>query len=252
MINLKGKTALITGGTRGIGAATSRMLVKAGAIVAVAYRSNEKAADTILAELNLYGQHAVAVRGDLSDQESAESVVAEALDHLEHIDILVNNHGIWNEMPLEALDVAILDELIAVNLRSVFLVTAPVVKHMKQRGTGTIINVSSTAGQRGEAFHSHYAASKGAIISMTKSWSSEFAPSGITCNCVAPGWVETEMCDGVFSNRDFREYVRESIPVKRIATPEDIAGPILFLASPLARHISGEIINVNGGAVLPG
>jgi 3-oxoacyl-[acyl-carrier protein] reductase len=252
MINLKNKVVLVTGGTRGIGAATSRMLVNAGAKVVMSYLSNSRAAETILAELNLYGENAIAVSGDLSTEEGAQKVFDETMQKFGHIDVLVNNHGIWDELRMDDMDVEVLDRLMAINVRAVFLISAPVIKHMKERGEGTIINVSSTAGQRGEALHSHYAASKGAIISMTKSWSSELAPHGVTCNCVAPGWVLTEMCDEVFADKEYKEQVRESIPVKRIATPDDIAGPIVFLASPLARHISGEIVNVNGGAVLPG
>jgi len=252
MINLNDKIALITGGTRGIGAAVSRMFVKAGAKVSMSYLSNREAAGTIEAELNVYGQSAQAVIGDLATLDGAESVVKQTLERWGRIDILVNNHGIWDELHMDNMDVDVLDKTIAVNLRSVFLVSAPVIKQMKDNGQGTIINVSSTAGQRGEALHSHYAATKGAVISLTKSWSSELAPHGVTCNCVAPGWVETEMCTEVFADKDYKESVRTSIPIQRIATPEDVAGPILFLASPLARHITGEIINVNGGSVLPG
>lgn len=253
MIDLKGKTALITGGTRGIGAAASRLFVQAGARVAMIYRSNEQAAAKLEKELNTGDDKpAIAIKADLAQVEGARRAVEEAAEFLGNIDVLVNNHGIWDELRMDDMQLDVLDNLLDINLRSVFLVSAPVIAHMKGRGSGTIINISSTAGQRGEAYHSHYAASKGAVISMTKSWSSELAPFGVTCNCVAPGWVETEMCDGVFSDAEFKESVRKSIPVQRIASAEDIAGPVLFLASPLARHISGEILNVNGGSVLVG
>jgi 3-oxoacyl-[acyl-carrier protein] reductase len=121
---------------------------------------------------------------------------------------------------------------------------------MKRRKSGGIINVSSTAGVRGEARHSHYAATKGALISFTKSLASELAPFGIRANCVAPGWVDTDMCEEVFRDTEYRKKVEASIPLHRIPPPEDIAGPILFLASELARHITGEVLNVNGGSVL--
>jgi 3-oxoacyl-[acyl-carrier protein] reductase len=151
------------------------------------------------------------------------------------------------DMPAE-----VWEETMRINLDSVFYVTNAVVPHLKKRGQGWIINVSSTAAIRGEAFHSHYAATKGALNSLTKSWAAELAADGIRVNAVAPGWVDTDMCAEVFSEPEFKENVRQSIPLKRIPPPEDIAGPILFLASDLARHITGAIINVNGGSVLCG
>ena len=150
------------------------------------------------------------------------------------------------------LDGEILDETVDVNLKSVFHIVDAVVPHMKKQGRGWIVNIGSTAGVRGEALHSHYAASKGAIHAMTKSWAVEFAPWDIRVNCVAPGWVDTDMCTDVFADAGFRESVRQSIPLKRIPSPEDIAGPVLFLASDLARHVTGAILNVNGGSVLCG
>lgn len=252
MISFDGKVALITGGTRGIGAACSRMFAQAGASVAMSYLRDHDSAQKLATELAGMGAECLAVAGDLAREEDAKNLVDETIERFGRIDILVNNHGIWNEGAIDTMSVETWDRLMEVNLRAVFLVTQHVVRQMKKQGSGTIINVSSTAGQRGEAFHSHYAASKGALISMTKSWSSELAPEGITCNSVAPGWVDTEMCDGVFSDKAYKEEVRMSIPVRRIPPPEDIAGPIIFLASDLARHITGEILNVNGGSVLVG
>ena len=138
------------------------------------------------------------------------------------------------------------------NLTCMFLMTKTIIPLMKKNKFGRIINISSTAGQRGEPFHSHYAASKGAMISYTKSLAAELGKYNITVNSIAPGWVDTEMCKGVFSNKKYKEKVRLEIPVQRIASAEDIAGPVLFLASDLARHINGEILNVNGGSVLCG
>ena len=168
------------------------------------------------------------------------------------IDVLVNNAGIWTDLEMGAMDANALGETLDVNLRSVFYFCDAVVPHMKKAGRGWIINVGSTAGVRGEAFHSHYAASKGAVHALTKSLAAELGPSGIRVNCVAPGWVDTDMCTEVFADPRFKESVRQSIPLKRIPEPEDIAGPILFLASDLARHINGAILNVNGGSVLCG
>jgi 3-oxoacyl-[acyl-carrier protein] reductase len=144
------------------------------------------------------------------------------------------------------------DETMRINLDGVFLATNAVVPLMKARNRGAIIHVSSTAAVRGEAFHSHYAASKGALHALTKSLAVELAPFGIRVNAVAPGWVDTDMCVEVFRIPGYRRQVEETIPLRRVPPPEDIAGPILFLASDLARHITGEILNVNGGSVLCG
>ncbi|MGB7295180.1 MAG: SDR family oxidoreductase, partial [Candidatus Aminicenantales bacterium] len=168
------------------------------------------------------------------------------------LDILVNNAGIWTYLEIGSGDAKAWKETMAVDLDSVYYFTDAVVPHMRKHKQGWIINIGSTAGIRGEAFHSHYAATKGALNALTKSWAVEFAPHNIRVNLVAPGWVETDMCTGVFSDPAFKENVRQSIPLKRIPPPEDIAGPILFLASDLARHITGAIINVNGGSVLCG
>ncbi|MFQ5722093.1 MAG: SDR family NAD(P)-dependent oxidoreductase, partial [Candidatus Aminicenantales bacterium] len=168
------------------------------------------------------------------------------------IDILINNAGIWTYGEIGKMDDNIWAETMKINLDSVFQTCNQVVPSMKTRKRGCIINVSSTAGIRGEAFHSHYAASKGALISFTKSLAVELAPFSIRVNCVAPGWVDTDMCAEVFSDESFRKQVEESILLKRIPAAEDIAGPIVFLASDLACHITGEVLNVNGGAVLCG
>jgi 3-oxoacyl-[acyl-carrier protein] reductase len=188
----------------------------------------------------------------LSRKEEADALVGAVVEAWGGIDVLVNNHGIWTYLEMGAGDVEAWKEIMEVNLDGVFYVTDAVVPFLKAQKGGCIINVGSTAGIRGEAHHSHYAATKGALNALTKSWSSELAPYGIRVNCVAPGWVETDMCTEVFADAAYRESVRQSIPLKRIPPPEDIAGPILFLASDLARHITGAIINVNGGSVLCG
>ncbi len=256
MISREGQVAVVTGGSRGIGAATARMFAAAGADVAISYLNNENAAREVVAHIERAGRRALAVGGDLSVRENAEALVAAAVSRLGKLDILVNNHGIWTGGEIDTMPAEVWDETIRVNLRAVFLVTQEAVRVMKERrqgeGGGRIINVSSTAGQRGEAGHSHYAASKGAVIAFTKSLAPELAPYNITVNCVAPGWVDTDMCAGVFADPAFREEVRKSIPIGRIPPPEDVAGPILFLASGLARHITGEVLNVNGGSVLCG
>jgi 3-oxoacyl-[acyl-carrier protein] reductase len=143
-----------------------------------------------------------------------------------------------------------LDDTLEINLKGVFNVCNSAVPHLKKNAGGRIINISSTAGQRGEAFHSHYAASKGGILALTKSLAVELAPYNILVNAVAPGWVDTDMNTDVFADEKFHKAVLESIPLKRIATAEDVAGAVLFLASDLSRHITGATINVNGGSVL--
>jgi 3-oxoacyl-[acyl-carrier protein] reductase len=252
MINLEGKVALVTGGTRGIGAACSRMFAQAGARVAMSYLNNTAAAEKVLAEIRALGGTAIAIAGDLAREEDADRLVAETITSFGRLDILVNNHGIWPYGAIDTMPTDVWLRAMDVNLNAVMYVTRAAARQMKLQKSGTIINISSTAGQRGEAFHSHYAATKGAVISLTKSWSTELAPDGITVNCVAPGWVDTEMCDEVFADAAYKEQVRKGIPIGRIPPPEDIAGPVIFLASHLARHITGEILNVNGGSVLCG
>ncbi|MFZ1080729.1 MAG: SDR family NAD(P)-dependent oxidoreductase, partial [Candidatus Kryptoniota bacterium] len=165
---------------------------------------------------------------------------------------LVNNAGIWTYGEIDNMDEKVWDETMDLNLKGTFLFCRYVVPIMKKQGEGRIVNLSSTAGQRGEASHSHYAATKGAIISLTKSLSTELGPFNIRVNSVAPGWVDTEMSAEALNDKNYREEVRRAIPLGRIPTAEDIAGPIVFLASDLARHVTGEILNVNGGSVLVG
>ncbi|MBN2409786.1 MAG: SDR family oxidoreductase [Candidatus Aminicenantes bacterium] len=252
MIDLRGKKALITGGSRGIGRATSILFAKAGADVAVTYQRREEAAVEVKKTVETLGRRCLTTKVEISDQTEVKRAVDGIIHEYGRIDVLVNNAGIWTYLEIGSGDVKAWKETMEIDLDSAYYFTDAVVHHMKKNKQGGIINVGSTAGIRGEAFHSHYAATKGALNALTKSWAVEFAPHNIRVNLVAPGWVETDMCAGVFSDPAFKESVRQSIPLKRIPPPEDIAGPILFLASGLARHITGAIINVNGGAVLCG
>lgn len=251
MIDLSGQTVLITGASRGIGAACAILFAKAGADIGMVYRSHDDEAGQVLGAVEANGRRGLLLKGDVSDNASAQAHVEELLTVFGRIDVLVNNAGIWNFLETGAGDEAIWDQMMAVNLKSVYNYTNAVVPAMKQAGHGNIINLSSTAGQRGEAFHSHYAASKGGIIAYTKSLAVELAPE-IRVNSVAPGWVDTPMNEAVFADAQFKEQATRDIPLQRLPAPEDLAGPILFLASDLARHITGEILNVNGGAVLSG
>jgi 3-oxoacyl-[acyl-carrier protein] reductase len=252
MIRLDGRKVLITGGSRGIGRAAAILFARAGADVAISYASNRKAAEEVIQEVEKLGRRALAYKAEMSSREDVYRMVGDVLAKWGELDTLVNNAGIWTYLEMGRMNEAVYKETIGVNVDGVFYGIDAVVPAMKEHGRGWIINVTSTAGVRGEAFHSHYAASKGALHSLTKSLAVELAPFGIRVNCVAPGWVDTDMSAPSFSDPDFKEKVRLSIPLKRIPPAEDIAGPILFLASDLARHITGEILDVNGGAVLCG
>lgn len=252
MIDLTGKKALITGGSRGIGRATAILFAKAGGDIAINYLSNTAAAEEVRREVEKLGKKCLLLKADISREREVNAMVKTMVDEFGSVDILVNNAGIWTYGEIGNMAAEVWAETMKANLDSVFYVTNAVIPHMKKKKQGWIINVSSTAAIRGEALHSHYAATKGALNSLTKSWAVEFAPYNIRVNVVAPGWVDTDMCAEVFSDPQFKESVRQSIPLKRIPPPEDIAGPILFLASDLSRHITGAIINVNGGSVLCG
>jgi 3-oxoacyl-[acyl-carrier protein] reductase len=261
--NLPQKVALTTGGSRGIGAATVRLFAAAGARVVFNYQSAKAQAETLAEECTQkYGVRTCrAIQSDLSTTEAAERLVSAAIAAFGRLDILVANHGIWppEDVPIDRMSDEQWHRTIAVNLDSIFsLVKHSVAQMKKQQGeassgtAGHIVLVSSTAGQRGEAFHCDYAASKGAIISMVKGLSSELARDNIRVNCVAPGWVNTDMSAGALNDPPTRAKVLATIPLGRVATPEEIAGPILFLCTPHAGFITGEIFNVNGGAVLVG
>lgn len=250
MIDLKGKKTLITGGSRGIGRATALLFARAGSDVAISYLSREKDAESVRAEIGRIGRECFVYKANISVKNDVDEMVEGLIQKWGKIDILVNNAGIWTYGEMGCMTEEVWTETMKINLDGVFYACNAVIPSMKKKKMGWIINVSSTAAVRGEAFHSHYAASKGAVVSLTKSLAAELAAYNIRVNCVAPGWVDTDMCSEVFSDPDFRRKVQESIPLERIPAPEDIAGPILFLASNLARHITGEVLNVNGGSVL--
>lgn len=252
MIDLKNRVVLITGGSRGIGAACAVLFAKAGANVAVTYNKNRKAVNQVLKEIKNLNKQALAVKCKVENIEEVNKTVSKVISRFGRIDILVNNAGIWTESSIENLSSAIWDETININLKGTMNFCKAVVPYMKKQKSGRIVNISSTAGQRGEAFHSHYAASKGGVIAFTKSLAVELIKYGIYVNCVAPGWVITDMTNPYLKNGKNENKVKSTIPRGIIATPEEIAGPVLFLASDLANNIVGEILNVNGGSVLCG
>jgi 3-oxoacyl-[acyl-carrier protein] reductase len=250
MIDLTGQVALITGGSRGIGRAAALLLARAGADVALTFHSRADQAEAVAREIQTLGRRTFVGGGDLGDPEVVDRLLAGIRREFGRLDIFVANAGVWpaEERTLATLPLARWRETVTANLDSVFLSTRAALGLISPGGR--IVIVSSTAGQRGEAFHSDYAATKGALISLTKSLAIECAPH-IQVNCIAPGWVDTEMSAPAFTPEN-RERIRLSIPIQRIATAEDVAGPILFLCSDLARHLTGEVLNVNGGSVLCG
>ena len=249
-LDFQGKHVLVTGGGRGIGAACCRSFAALGATVLVHYRSRHEGARSLASSLDDSGgrKHRL-LASDLAESKGVEELFEVIVDHWGKLDVLVNNAGVWVENPIEVLDDDGLEETWQVNLRSVFYCVHAATEVLTEPDAN-IVTISSTAGQRGESRYSPYAASKGALIAATKSWAVELAPE-VRVNAVAPGWVDTEMCTQPFAGEGRRE-IESTIPLGRVATPDDIAAAVVFLASPLARHITGEVLNVNGGSVLCG
>jgi len=248
---LRGRVAIVTGGARGIGRASVLRLAEAGADVVINYARNEQAAEDVARRAREFGVQALPVRADVSDVGQTAALVDAAVKQFGRVDLLVANAGIWEGAPVEEMSEALWDRVIDANLKGTWTACRAVVPLMKRQGSGSIVIVSSTAGQRGEAGYSNYAASKGGQISFTKALAAELAPN-IRVNSVAPGWVDTELNDVVFGDAPFKQKIVNTIPLGRVATADDIALAIAFLASDWAASITGEILNVNGGSVLCG
>jgi len=256
-LSLSGKVALITGGSRGIGAAAVRLFVGAGARVLFNYEKSKGPAEQLVKEQGQ--ENCAAIACNLSGTETAQDLVAATVKRFGRLDVLVANHGVWppEDAPIEKMSDAQWRSTMAINLDSVFALVKHSVAQMKKQGksgasAGHIVLVSSTAGQRGEAFHCDYAATKGALISMVKGLSTELARDGIYINSVAPGWVDTDMSASALNDAATSKRIFAAIPLGRVAKPDEIAGPILFLCSAYSGFITGEVFNVNGGAVLVG
>lgn len=250
MLDFKGKNVLITGGSRGIGRATALAFARLGANVAFTYHANANAATDVIRRLEALGVRAISLQAETTDELALSGFVSRIVREWGSLDVAVANAGIWLGAPIEKMTTAEFREMMDVNMTGSFLLAKLAAQRMIEQKSGAIVIVSSTAGQRGESGHSHYAASKGAQISFTKSLAVELAPHGIRVNCVAPGWVETDMTHEALSTE--RKKIERQIPLGRIAKPEEIADAIVFLASDMASAILGEILNVNGGSVLCG
>jgi 3-oxoacyl-[acyl-carrier protein] reductase len=252
MISLLGKVVLVTGGSRGIGAAIATMMAKAGATVAITYSRRKQEAKRIAQQVARTGSECLIIQVDVASPASVRRAVRTVIDHYGRIDVLVNNAGVWKRGEIGKMTEEQWDETLDINLKGTFLFCNAVVPSMKKQKQGRIINIASTAGQRGEPFYSHYAASKGGMIAFTKAIAAEIAPFGINANCVSPGWVYTDMTSHVLDDRRRIRQVNGLIPRGRVATAEEIAGPVVFLASDLSNHVVGAVINVNGGSILFG
>ncbi len=256
MFSFVHQVVVISGASRGIGAAAAARFAEAGAAaVVINYRANQAAAQAVAEQVQHAGAAALLVPADVARADDAQQLIDQTLARFGRLDVLVANHGVWppEERAIADLSHAQWDETMRINVNGVYYLCQAATRIFAQQRRGNIVIVSSTAGQRGEAFHADYAASKGAVISLTKSLAVELGPLDVRVNCVAPGWVDTEMAAGALHADPAQwQKIIEAIPLRRVATAEDVANSILFLASDLARHITGEILNVNGGAVLCG
>ncbi len=242
---LKGKKALITGASKGIGKAIAVAFAREGADVAFTYLSSVEKGKALENELASYGITAIGIRSDASDFTQAEALIKEVLDAFGQIDILVNNAGITRDNLLLRMSLDDFDAVQKTNLYSVFNTTKAIIKTMMKQRSGSIINISSVVGVKGNAGQANYAASKAGIIGFTKSTALELGSRNIRCNAIAPGFIETEMTDQLDAKTV--EGWRNAIPLKRGGQPEDVANACLFLGSDLSTYVSGQVLNVCGG-----
>ena len=249
-LGLTERVALVTGGSRGIGKAVVELLASLGAHVVINYLRDEEAALDTCRIARTHGGKALAVQADVSRIEEAERLLQQTVEHFGRVDFLICNAGIWKGAAVESIPEELWDKTLEINLKGTWSVCRAAVPVMKQQRFGRIVIVSSTAGQRGEANYSNYAASKGAQISFTKSLATELGAFGINVNCVAPGWVQTDMTSEALSDPQEIEWINKTVPLGRVATPEDVAGPIVFLCTEWAGHMTGAVLSVNGGSVL--
>lgn len=249
MADLKGKVAVITGGSRGIGRAAVLALAGAGAAVVVNYARNRAAAEEVLARVEQIGGRAIAHQADVTDYAASEKLIEGALDHFNRIDILINNAGITRDNLLVRMKEDEWEEVISTNLTGVYNCTRAVIKPLlKQKSGGSIINLASVAGVYGNSGQANYAAAKGGIIAFTRTIAKELGSRGITVNAVAPGLIETEMTAAL--PEQLKKEIMARIALGRFGKPEDVARVILFLASEEAAYITGQVIAVDGGITM--
>jgi NAD(P)-dependent dehydrogenase (short-subunit alcohol dehydrogenase family) len=255
--NLEGRVALVTGGTRGIGAAISRSLASQGAIVAAGYTSNTEAAEEFMDDFKSNDYEGSIHKGNVGNCEDCQRVVQEVIDEHDRIDILVNNAGITADKPVLKLSAEDWDKVVQVNLSGAFYMARPTLEHMIERGSGRIVNISSIIGQMGNVGQANYAASKSGMFGLTTTLAREAAQAlgkadklhengvGLTVNCVAPGFVETDMTAAVPEKA--MEQIKKQIPLARLGRPDEIARVVHFLCDDDSSYITGAVFSVNGG-----
>lgn len=242
---LEGKTAIVTGGSKGIGKGIAKVFAENGCAVAFTYLSSEEQAMELEKELSDLGVKVKGYKSDASDFDSAEKLVKDVLEEFGSVDVVVNNAGITKDNLLMRMSQEDFDRVVQINLKSVFNLTKHVQRSMLKKRSGSIINISSVVGVKGNAGQSNYAASKAGIIGFTKSMALELGSRSIRCNAIAPGFIETEMTDKL--DEQTVEGWRNAIPLKRGGTPEDVANACLFLASDLSTYVTGQTLQVDGG-----
>lgn len=245
---LKNKSAIVTGGSRGIGRAISASFLQLGANVTIVFKSNLKDAESLSDELNEYKDQIQIVQGDISNEEDIKNIIEKSNNAYGDLDILVNNAGITSDTLLVRMKQEDWSKVIDINLTGTFNMTKAVMRGMIKNKYGRIINISSVVGEIGNLGQSNYSAAKAGIIGFTKSIAREVATRGITVNAIAPGFVETEMTDNLSDQQ--KEMILNAIPMNRYASPDDIANAVSFLASDNASYITGQTLNVDGGLVM--